>query len=110
MPPLGHKGATKVLGDPDEVIHVSTETCPECSHPLESPIRMEKKTVFDIPPPQKIKVTEYDLDVYKCSNCGTEVRSKHINCPQTGDMGIYLLNYIVMLKYNLRGISPLSHG
>ncbi|EQD53325.1 putative transposase [mine drainage metagenome] len=64
---------------------------------------MEKKTIFDIPPPQKVKVTEYDLDVYKCSNCGMEVKAKHIDCPQTGNMGIYLLNYITMLKYNLRG-------
>jgi len=102
--PMGHKGATKVLGEPDEVIHVSEEKCPECSHPLGSPIRTEKKTIFDIPPPQKIKVTEYDLDVYRCSNCGVEFRSRHIDCPQTGDMGIYLLNYITMLKYNLRGV------
>ena len=46
---------------------------------------------------------EYDLDVYKCSNCGIEVKAKHRDCPQTGDMGVYLLNYITMLKYNLRG-------
>ena len=66
-------------------------------------MRTEKKTIFDIPPPQKIKVTEYDLDVYRCSNCGTEVKAKHRDLPQKGDMGIYLLNYITMLKYNLRG-------
>ena len=102
--PMGHKGATRIHDTPDEVIHVSTEKCPKCSHPLESPIRTEKKTIFDIPPPQKIKITEYDLDVYKCSNCGIEVKARHIDCPQTGDMGIYLLNYITMLKYNLRGV------
>ena len=102
--PMGHKGATRIHDTPDEVIHVSTEKCPECNHPLESPIRTEKKTIFDIPPPQKIKITEFQLDVYKCSNCGSEIRSKHIDCPQTGDMGIYLLNYITMLKYNLRGV------
>lgn len=102
--PKGHKGATRVLGEPDEIIHVSTEKCPNCSHILGSPIRTEKKTIFDIPPPREIKVTEYDLDVYKCSNCGSEIRSKHIDCPQTGDMGIYLLNYVTMLKYNLRGV------
>ncbi|MGC8562570.1 MAG: IS66 family transposase zinc-finger binding domain-containing protein, partial [Thermoplasmata archaeon] len=102
--PMGHKGATKVLGEPDEIIHVSMDRCPECSHPLGSPIRTEKKTIFDIPPPQKVKVTEYDLDVYRCSNCGIEVISKHRDCPQTGDMGVYLLNCIVMLKYNLRGV------
>ena len=54
--PAGHKGAIRVSGKPDEIIHVSMEKCPKCSHPLESPIRMEKKTIFDIPPPQKVKV------------------------------------------------------
>ena len=32
--PMGHKGATKVLGEPDEIIHVSMERCPNCSHVL----------------------------------------------------------------------------
>lgn len=102
--PLGYKGATRVLSEPDEIVKVSTEKCPKCNNPLGSPIRTDKKTIFDIPPPQKIKLIEYDLDVYRCSNCGIEVRSKHRDCPQTGDMGIYLLNYITMLKYNLRGV------
>ena len=102
--PKGHKGATRIHETPDEIIHVSAEKCPECNHDLGFPIRTEKKTIFDIPPPQKIRVTEYDLDVYKCSSCGIEVKAKHIDCPRTGDMGIYLLNYITMLKYNLRGV------
>lgn len=102
--PTGHRGATKVPGDPDEIIHVSTEICPNCSHVLEAPIRIEKKTIFDIPPPQKIKVTEYDVDIYKCNSCGSEIMAKHIDLPQKGDMGIYLLNYITMLKYNMRGV------
>ena len=97
--PKGHKGATRIHSEPDEIIHVSEDKCPKCSNDLGSPIRMEKKTIFDIPPPQKIKITEFDLDVYKCNSCGIEVKSKHIDCPQTGDMGIYLLNYITMLKY-----------
>ena len=48
-------------------------------------------------------MTEYDLDVYKCDNCGSEVKARHRDLPQRGDMGIYLRNYITMLKYNLRG-------
>jgi transposase len=101
--PMGHKGATRIHGEPDEIIHVSIGTCPQCQHKLGSPLRTEKRTIFDIPPPQKIKVTEYDVDIYKCSSCGSEIRAKHRDCPQTGDMGIYLLNYVTMLKYNLRG-------
>ena len=34
--PMGHKGATKVLGEPDEIIHVSMERCPNCIHALET--------------------------------------------------------------------------
>ena len=94
--PVGHKGATRVL-QPDKIIQVSADTCPKCSHKLGSPIRMEKKTIFDIPPPQKVVVTEYDVDVYKCGNCGSEVRARHRDLPQKGDMGIYLLNYITYL-------------
>ncbi|EQD74708.1 transposase, partial [mine drainage metagenome] len=101
--PLGHKGATRIHGEPDEVIHVSEDQCPKCQYDLGKPICMEKKTIIDIPPPQKIKVTEYDLDVYRCGNCGAEVKAKHRDCPTTGDLGIYFLNYITMLKYNLRG-------
>ena len=101
--PVGHKGATRVLDEPDQVIHVTADTCPKCSHALGSPVRMEKRTIFDIPPPQKVVVTEYDVDVYRCSYCNTEVKARHRDLPQKGDMGIYLLNYITMLKYNLRG-------
>ncbi len=102
--PIGHRGATRVLDKPDEIIHVTADTCPRCNHSLGSPVRMEKRTIFDIPPPQKVVVTEYDIDVYRCSSCGTEVKAKHRDLPRKGDMGIYLLNYITMLKYNLRGV------
>ena len=101
--PGGHKGATRIHGEPGEIIHVTMEICLNCSHTLDSPIRTEKRKILDIPPPQKTKVTEYDRDVYKCSSCGSEVRAKHKDFPNKSDMGIYLLNYIRMMKYNLRG-------
>ena len=101
--PIGHKGATMVLGEPDEIIHVTMEICLNCSHTLYAPIRTEKRKTMDIPPPQKTKVTEYELDIYKCSNCSMEVKAKHKDFPNRGDIGIYMLNYVAMLKYNLRG-------
>lgn len=58
--PMGHKGATKVLGEPDERIHVSMERCSNCSHALEAPIRTEKKTISDIS--MGVRITE--LPVY----------------------------------------------
>ena len=66
--PSGHKGVTHILDKPDEIIYLS----------------IEKKIISDIPPPQKIRVTEYDLEVYRDSNCGMCVKSKHMDCPQEG--------------------------
>jgi len=102
--PLGHRGATRKRREPDEVIHLSTQECPYCHHRgLGEPIRTETKIIEDIPPPRKIRVTQFDMDVYRCPNCGAEVKAKHEDCPQIGDLGIYLLVYMTMLKYHLRG-------
>lgn len=35
--PKGHKGATRIYGEPYEIIHVTVERCPECRHSLEHP-------------------------------------------------------------------------
>lgn len=74
------------------------DKCPQCHHKPGSPLQTEKKTIFGIPPPPKVKVTEYDLDVYKFNNCCMEVTAKHIDLRQKGDMGIGLLNYITFLN------------
>ena len=91
--PKGHKGATRILDNPDKIIHVTAETCPKCHHALKSPLRTEKRMIFDIPPPQKVMVTEFQVDVYKCSTCNTEIKAKHPDMPQKGGMGVYLLKY-----------------
>ena len=95
---MDHRDATRTLDQPNQVIPVTTDTCPKCKHPLGSHVRNEKRIVFDIPPPQKIVVTEHAVDGYRCNNCGSEVEARHRDLPQEGDMGIYLLNYITMLK------------
>jgi transposase len=101
--PEGHWGATKKKREPDEVILVSADRCPYCNHELGEPIKTETRVIEDIPPPRKTKVTQFDIDVYECPNCGAEVRAKHKDCPQVGNLGIYLLVYLTMLKYHLRG-------
>jgi transposase len=103
--PEGHTGATRETPEPDETVTVTAERCPECgSTELGEPVRTEKKTIIDIPPPQKVKVTEYLLDVYRCGCCGKEFTARHTDCPQKGTLGIYMLVYITMLKYHLRGV------
>ena len=74
--PKGHRGATHVPGKQDEINHVTADTCPRCNHSLGSPVRMEKRTIFDIPPPQKVVAREFDVDVYRCSSCDIESKAQ----------------------------------
>ena len=102
--PKGHRGATRKRPEPDEVIDVTMDVCPGCDHKLGGPVRTETRVIEDMPPPQVVKVTQYNVDIYECPHCGLEVTAKHPDCPRVGNFGIYLLVYITMLKYHLRGV------
>ena len=102
--PKGHRGATRPKPEPDEIIDVIAEECERCGSPnildLEDVL---KKIIEDIPPPKLIKVTQFDLHNVVCSDCGYKFLSKHPDCPTEGRFGPYLLVYMTMLKYQLRG-------
>jgi transposase len=67
----GHDGHTLQFSPaPDVVVEVGPETCPDCGGLLESELHVtESRQVHDIPPPQKLQVTEYRCG-YKVCNCG----------------------------------------
>jgi len=102
--PNGHRGATRTSREPDEVIEVIATTCEKCGSSKLEKQNVEKTVIEDIPPPQKIKVTQYNRWQVKCQECGYEFTSKHQDCPQIGNFGIFLLVYITMLKFHLRGV------
>ncbi len=103
--PNGHKGATRPTKEPDEIIDVIADHCEKCgSSNIEKQDKCETLEIEDIPPPQKIKTTQYNLWKVKCKDCEHEFNSKHPDCPKTGNFGIFLLVYIVMLKFHLRGV------
>lgn len=103
--PKGHRGATRPTPVPDEIIEVTASHCEKCGcsnlEPLDG---VEKSVIEDIPPPQKIKITQFNRREVKCLDCGHQFISKHPDCPRVGNFGIYLLVYITMLKYHLRGV------
>lgn len=103
--PKGHRGATRRVPPPEEVVDVRATRCPNCHQDPGKPVGMETKTIEDIIPPRelKVKVTRYDLHDYKCQSCGHEFSTRHERCPQVGTIGPALLVLIAMLKYYLRG-------
>ncbi len=103
--PNGHKGATRPTKKPDEIIDVIADHCEKCGGSnIEKLDKYETSVIEDLPPPQKIKTIQYNRWEVKCKDCGYQSISKHPDCPKTGNFGIFLLVYFVMLKFHLRGV------
>ena len=103
--PKGHKGATRPKLEPDEIIEVTATECESCGgHNVQDMDNPDKRTIEDLPPPQKIKIIQYNLHRVRCEDCGHEFVSKHPDCPKVGNFGIFLMVYITMLKFHLRGV------
>ena len=103
--PKGHKGATRPTPEPDETIDVIADECEQCgSKNIYDLDEMKKRIIEDFLRSQEIKISQYNQHKMKCLDCGHEFISKHPDCPQKGNFGIYLLVYITMLKFHLRGV------
>ena len=102
--PPGHHGATRDRPEPDEIIPVTMDQCPQCGSYLGTAIGVESRTIEDLPPPQKIRVTQYDLHKYICPGCGCEIAARHQDCPRVGNFGIRLMTQITMAKFHQRGV------
>jgi len=103
--PKGHRGSTRKVPTPEEIVDVRATICPECQQDPGEPVETISKIIEDIIPPREIniKITQYDLHKHVCKNCGHEFTTKHERCPQVGTFGPNLLVYITMLKYHMRG-------
>ena len=102
--PVGHHGATRVMPKPDEIIPVTIDQCPCCGSVLGDAVSVEQRTIEEIPPPKKTRVTRYILHKYVCPACGSEVTARHPDCPMVGDLGVRLMTNITMAKFHQRGV------
>ena len=72
--PRGAPGATKMLvDDPDETIACPPSTCGTCAHDLAGAeeFARQRRQVFEVPPPPKPHVTEYQVVSLACPDCAT---------------------------------------
>ena len=68
----GHSGSTlKMVDNPNHCVVHSVKQCQKCGHCLadETPIDIEKRQVFDIPPIQ-MEVTCHQAHTKQCPHCG----------------------------------------
>lgn len=66
----------KEVTGPSVDVPVTGDTCPECGGMLQHE-RVDRAYVTDIPPVLQPMVTEYRVQVCRCTSCGKQVRGRH---------------------------------
>lgn len=100
--PEGHVGTTRPTPTPDKIVDVQQKYCTRCSRPLGKPLRILKRVIEDIPEPQPITVTQYNIHTYLCKNCAEVNIPSHPDLPLEGRFGKNLLAQVVLKKYEDR--------
>lgn len=100
--PKGHIGTTRKTPEPDEIVDVKQTVCNKCHSILGRPIKIIKRMIEDIPEPQPIKVTQYNVHTYLCENCAEINIPTHLDLPVEGNFGKNLMVQIVLKKYEDR--------
>lgn len=98
----GHTGQGREKpkeADQEKTVYLSN--CPDCGNVLRQTTSIYKRTVEDIPPPQKI-VTRYYLQRQWCSFCAKEVHAVPNGTLEGFRIGLNAIILILFLKYRLR--------
>lgn len=69
----GHKGHTLEKTDkPDHIVNHAVDECSNCHSDLshKPATDVEKRQVFDLPPPSEIESTEHQVECKQCDRCG----------------------------------------
>lgn len=98
--PIGHKGATREIPEPNETMHHFLTKCPKCNDLLGKPFDIEKRIEEEIPEPQPVKITKHVIGFYNCKNCG--VVTAETNLPKEGNFGKNTLTHVTLMKYDDR--------
>ncbi len=98
--PLGHKGATREIPEPDETVKHFLINCPKCNDFLGEPFDIEERIEEEIPKPQPIKVTKHIIGFYDCKNCGAVTAETDLS--KEGNFGKNLLTHTTLMKYDDR--------
>ena len=98
--PLGHKGATREIPEPNETMNHFLTKCPNCNDFLSKPFDIQERIVEEIPESQPIKITKHIIGFYDCKNCG--VVTADTNLPKEGSFGKNTLAHVTLMKYDDR--------
>ena len=100
-PPRNHKPNNRPM--PDKIhkkIRLPLHKCPDCGHKLSRLVRVRKRYVGDIRPPEPIN-TEYHIPYYWCKHCRKQVSPKPADVIPNCRFGIKLMLLITFFRYGI---------
>ena len=74
----GHQGQTlEMVAEPKQIARHPLDICPHCMADLKDvkSVGVERRQVFDLPP-VKVEVTEHQVEVKQCPQCGQAVKGR----------------------------------
>ncbi len=98
----GHDPEWRTVADPDEVVEVTCECCPECGEHFDKSAGVSPRLVEEIPDPQPPEITQYNRHHYECDSCGTQTVASHPDCPGEGQFGVNVIAQAALSRYDHR--------
>ncbi|WP_123539512.1 IS66 family transposase [Halosimplex salinum] len=98
----GHDPEWRTVADPDEVVEVTCECCPECGEHFDESAGVSPRLVEEIPDPQPPEITQYNRHHYECDSCGTQTVASHPDCPGEGQFGVNVIAQAALSRYDHR--------
>jgi FtsZ-binding cell division protein ZapB len=77
----GHDPAWRPQPDPDHDVEVPADTCPDCGTGLDEFVGVSPRCVKEIPEPDPVETTRYNLHHYDCECTDTTIQATHLECP-----------------------------
>lgn len=99
--PKGHKGVTRETPEPTETKTLNLDKCPNCSNALELKC-IKRKIIEELQDPQPLRVIEFSIPHYYCSNCNKEIIPTDSELPKQGNLGNNLQAQIALMRYEDR--------
>ncbi len=98
--PCGHKGGSRKILEPDEVVNHFLKRCHRCNDVLGKPFDVEERIVEEIPEPKPVRIRKHVIGFYHCKNCG--VIAAETDLPVEGNFDKNILAHTVLMKYDDR--------
>lgn len=100
-PPVGHTPHNRPISNTiHRKIELSLKCCPDCGGKLSAPVRIRKRVLEDIRPPEQMN-TEYVIPHYYCKACKKQVHPEPAEAVPRCKFGLNFMLLVTFMRYGM---------